>query len=147
MESVSEQPVKTVVLVDDDDLVRRLVSRVLEREGYRVLGATSGEEGLELVERTREADLLLTDVTLPGEVDGLELGRRALQDRSDLKLVCMSGYGKEDSAADLARIASTAVFLSKPFSTVDLVETVNRLLDGATATNDEAQAPESASGS
>ena len=147
MESVSEQPVKTVVLVDDDDLVRRLVSRVLERAGYRVLAATSGEEGLELVENTREADLLLTDVTLPGEVDGLELGRRALQDRSDLKLVCMSGYGKEDLADDLALIASTAVFLSKPFSTVDLVETVNRLLDGAPAINDVAQVSESASGS
>ena len=147
MESISEQPVKTVVLVDDDDLVRRLVSRVLERAGYRVLAATSGEEGLELVENTREADLLLTDVTLPGEVDGLELGRRALRGRSDLKFVCMSGYGKEDMADDLARIASNAVFLSKPFSTVDLVETVNRLLDGAPATNCEAQATESASGS
>jgi len=130
MELISEQPVKTVVLVDDDDLVRRLVSRVLEREGYRVLGATSGEEGLELVERTRTADLLLTDVTLPGEVDGLELGRRALRERSDLKLVCMSGYGEEDLAVDLMSIASTAVFLSKPFSTDELVETVNRLLDG-----------------
>ena len=133
MESVSEQPVKTVVLVDDDDLVRRLVSRVLEREGYRVLGATSGEEGLELLGNTREADLLLTDVTLPGEVDGLELGRRALRGRSDLKLVCMSGYGAEDMAADLLRITSTAVFLSKPFTTGELVETVNRLLDVAPA--------------
>ena len=133
MESVSEQPMKTVVLVDDDDLVRRLVSRVLEREGYRVLGATSGEEGLELLGNTREADLLLTDVTLPGEVDGLELGRRALRGISDLKLVCMSGYGEEDMAADLLRIASTAVFLSKPFTTGELVETVNRLLDVAPA--------------
>jgi len=133
MESISEQPVKTVVLVEDDDLVRRLVSRVLEREGYRVLGATSGEEGLELLSRTRTADLLLTDVTLPGKVDGLELSRRALKARSDLKLVCMSGYGAEDMASDLLSIASTAVFLSKPFTTGELVETVNRLLDVAPA--------------
>jgi two-component system cell cycle sensor histidine kinase/response regulator CckA len=146
MEPISEHPAKTVVLVDDDDLVRRLVSRVLEREGYRVLGATSGEEGLELVENTREADLLLTDVTLPGEVDGLELGRRALRGRSDLKLVCMSGYGAEDLVSDLQRIASTAVFLSKPFSTVELVETVNRLLDVAPAANGESHVSRSASG-
>jgi two-component system cell cycle sensor histidine kinase/response regulator CckA len=144
MEHNSEQPVKTVVLVDDDDLVRRLLSRVLEREGYRVLVATSGEEGLELVENTREADLLLTDVTLPGELDGLELGRRALEGRSDLKLVCMSGYGAEDLAADLLRIAAAAVFLSKPFSTGELLETVHRLLDYATPNG--AQASERATG-
>ncbi|MGA9761089.1 MAG: response regulator [Gaiellaceae bacterium] len=128
---------KTVVLVDDDDLVRGLVSRVLERAGFRVLDATSGEEGLELVASTQEADLLLTDVTLPGEVDGLELGRRALAERSDLKLVCMSGYGEEDLAGELQRIASTAVFLSKPFSNGELVETVSRLLNGVSATNGE----------
>ena len=120
---------KTVVLVDDDDLVRRLVSRVLERAGYRVLVATNGEEGLELLENAPETDLLLTDVTLPGELDGLELGRRALQDRSELKLVCMSGYGREDMASDLLRIAGTAVFLGKPFSPSKLVETVNAQLD------------------
>jgi CheY-like chemotaxis protein len=144
MERISEQPMQTVVLVDDDDLVRRLLSRVLEREGYRVLVAASGEEGLELVERTHEADLLLTDVTLPGELDGLELGRRALEDRSDLKLVCMSGYGAEDLAADLLCIAATAVFLSKPFSTGELLETVHRLLDGATSNG--ARASERATG-
>lgn len=142
MEPISEFPVKTVILVDDDDLVRRLVSRVLEREGYRVLGATNGEEGLELLRRTREADLLLTDVTLPGELDGLELGRRALCGRSDLKLVCMSGYGEEDLASDLLRIAGTAVFLSKPFSTAELVETVNRLLDVAPEAIGESRAAE-----
>jgi two-component system cell cycle sensor histidine kinase/response regulator CckA len=120
---------KTVVLVDDDDLVRRLVSRVLEREGYRVLAATSGEEGLELLENAPETDLLLTDVSLPGELDGLELGRRALQERSELKLVCMSGYGREDLASDLLRVAGTVVFLGKPFSPSELVETVNAQLD------------------
>jgi len=144
MEPISEPPKKTVVLVDDDDLVRRLVSRVLEREGYRVLGATSGEEGLELLENTREADLLLTDVTLPGEVDGLELGRRAMRERSDLKLVCMSGYGREDLASALLRIAGTAVFLSKPFSTGELLETVNGVLGVAPVAQDGSRAARSA---
>jgi len=146
VESISEQPLKTVILVEDDDLVRRLVSRVLEREGYRVLGATCGEEGLELLSRTREADLLLTDVTLPGEVDGLELSRRALKARSDLKLVCMSGYGAEDMASDLLRIASTAVFLGKPFTTGELIETVSRVLYGAPSLSDGSRASELAEG-
>ena len=144
MEPISEPPKKTVVLVDDDDLVRRLVSRVLEREGYRVLGATSGEEGLELLENTPEADLLLTDVTLPGEVDGLELGRRAMRERSDLKLVCMSGYGREDLASALLRIAGTSIFLSKPFSTGELIKTVNGLLGVAPVARDGSRAAKSA---
>lgn len=130
MDQNSGHPVKTVVLVDDEDLVRRLVSRVLEREGYRVLEAATGEEGLEILSNGDKIDLLLTDVTLPG-MNGVELGRQALEERSDLKLVCMSGSGEEEIVSDLlARAgAGTAAFLSKPFSTGELVETVNRMLD------------------
>lgn len=119
---------KTIVLVEDDDVVRRLVERVLERSGYRVLGATSGEEGLELLTGAERADLLVTDVTLPGELDGLELGRRALAARDDLKLICMSGYGEEDLADDLLGIAAGAAFIGKPFSPSELLERVNDLL-------------------
>jgi two-component system cell cycle sensor histidine kinase/response regulator CckA len=128
MEETSKPAAKTIVLVEDDDLVRRLVSRVLGNEGYRVLDATSGEEGLEIIESGEDADLLLTDVTLPGEIDGLELGRRALKERSGLKLVCMSGYGEADMAADLAHIAGKTAFVNKPFSPGELVETVKRAL-------------------
>lgn len=120
---------KTIVLVEDDDFVRRLVSRVLEHEGYRVLGATSGEEGLELLGNCEEADLLLTDVTLPGELNGIELGRRALERHSDLRLVCMSGYGEQEMAEDLLTAAVSAAFIGKPFSPNELLETVGEVLD------------------
>ncbi len=118
---------KTIVLVEDDDVVRHLVSRVLENEGYRVLGASSGEEGLEILGRELP-DLLLTDVTLPGDLSGLDLGRRALEGQDDLKLICMSGYGEEDIATDLLSVAGDAAFIGKPFSPNDLLETVNDLL-------------------
>ena len=120
---------KTVVLVDDEDLVRRLVSRVLEREGYRVIPFTTAEDGLAALSNGEKVDLLLTDVTLPG-MNGVDLARRALEQRRDLKLICMSGSGEEDPVTDLlAREADAAAFISKPFSIVELVETVNRILD------------------
>ncbi|MGD0274280.1 MAG: response regulator [Gaiellaceae bacterium] len=118
---------KTIVLVEDDDVVRRLVSRVLENEGYQVLGAASGEEGLEILSR-EEPDLLLTDLTLPGDLSGFDLSRRALEERDDLKLICMSGYGEEDIAGDLLCLAKDGAFIGKPFSPNELLETVNDLL-------------------
>jgi CheY-like chemotaxis protein len=120
---------KTIVLVEDDELVRHLVSRVLENAGYRVVNATSGEEGLEVLDRENGADLLLTDVTLPGDIDGIELGRRALEERGDLKLLCMSGYGEDGVAAELERIAGESAFVGKPFSPGQLLESVRGLLE------------------
>jgi CheY-like chemotaxis protein len=121
---------KTVVLVDDQDLVRRLVKRVLEKEGYRVIEVATAEDALAAMRNTGKVDLLLADVTLPG-ISGVELGRRALEERRDLKLICMSGSGEEEMVSDLlARaVAGTAAFLSKPFSTGQLIETVSRVLD------------------
>jgi len=107
--------------------VRRLVARVLEHNGYRVFGAVSGEEGLEIIDR-EEPDLLLTDLTLSGELSGLDLGRRALEERNDLKLICMSGYGEEDIADDLLSIARGAAFIGKPFSPKKLLKAVDDLL-------------------
>ncbi len=132
MEQISLHAVKTIVLVEDEDLVRRLVTRLLEKEGYRVIEAVTGEEGLEILRSGEEADLLLTDVTLPGRMNGLELGQRALEERSDLKLICMSGSGEEEMVSDLlARAVGAAAFLNKPFSSGELVKTVNSLLDTA----------------
>jgi CheY-like chemotaxis protein len=116
-------------LVDDEDLVRRLVARVLERAGYRVIALMTAEDALAILSSGEAIDLLLTDVTLPG-MNGVELARLTLGQQPDLKLICMSGSGEEDMVTDLlARATGTTAFLSKPFSTVELVETVNRVLD------------------
>jgi DNA-binding response OmpR family regulator len=130
MEQISLHAAKTIVLVEDEDLVRRLVTRVLEKEGYRVIEAVTGEEGLEILSSGEEADLLLTDVTLPGRMNGLDLGQRALEERSDLKLICMSGSGEDEMVSDLlSRAVGAAAFLNKPFSSGELIATVKSLLD------------------
>jgi two-component system cell cycle sensor histidine kinase/response regulator CckA len=128
MEEISESPQKTVVLVEDEDMVRRLVSRLLERAGYRVVEAWTGEEGLKILGNGEQVDLLLTDISLPGELNGLELARRALEKRSDLKLICMSGSGEEELTCDLVARTKHAAFLGKPFSSAQLIETVSDLL-------------------
>lgn len=129
MEDLPGPPVKTIVLVDDEDLVRRLVSRLLRKEGFHVIEAGTAEEGLAIVDSDETVDLLLTDVTLPG-MNGVELGRRALETRSDLKLICMSGSGEEEMVSDLlARAVGAAAFVNKPFSTTELVKTINSLLE------------------
>jgi two-component system cell cycle sensor histidine kinase/response regulator CckA len=139
MEANSQHAAKTVVLVDDEDLVRRLVSRLLEREGYRVLEVSTAEDGLAILSNGERVDLLLTDVTLPG-MNGVELGRRVLEERRDLKLICMSGSGEEEIVSDLlARAVGKASFISKPFSPGELIEAVNKMLD-------DAQGPEWAAG-
>jgi len=128
MEQLDRPVAKTIVLVEDEDLVRRLVTRLLEKEGYRVLEAGTGEEGLAILSNGEPVDLLLTDVTLAGSMNGVELGRRALEQRSDLRLICMSGSGEEEIVTDLlARVTGAAAFLSKPFSPGKLIETVNGL--------------------
>ncbi len=130
MEKDSGYAAKTIVLVEDEDLVRRLVSRLLEKEGYHVIEATTGGEGLRILSNGQDVDLLLTDVTLPGGMNGVELGRRALEERSDLKLICMSGSGEEEMVTDLlARAVGAAAFLGKPFSPGELIKAVNGLLD------------------
>ena len=63
-------------------------------------------------------------------MNGIELGQRALEERSDLKLICMSGSGEDEMVTDLlARAVGAAAFLNKPFSSGELIETVNSLLD------------------
>jgi DNA-binding response OmpR family regulator len=132
MEQIPQHAAKTIVLVEDEDLVRRLVTRLLEREGYRVIGAETGEDGLEILSNGETVDLLLTDVTLPGGMNGVELGRCALEKRHDLKLLCMSGSGEEEIVSDLlAKAVGTAAFLGKPFSPGELVTTVKGLLEAA----------------
>jgi len=65
MEPNPRNVAKTVVLVDDEDLVRRLVARVLERAGYRVIALMTAEDALAILSSGEAIDLLLTDVTLP----------------------------------------------------------------------------------
>lgn len=124
---------ETILLVEDDDAVRRFVLRVLTRGGYAVLEARGADEAILLSERrTDPIHLLLTDVVMPG-MRGGELARLLRAAHPGMKVVFLSGYAEADAAEGAVRDGATA-FLQKPIGAAALTRAVRGLLDGAAAT-------------
>jgi len=124
---------ETILLVEDEAAVRLLVRRILLREGYHVLEASNGAEGLVVAgSRTGGIDLLLTDVVMP-EVGGRELAEQLLRSRPDLRILFMSGYTEDEVVLRAVSVAGTT-FLEKPFTPDGLAKTVRTLLDSPVPT-------------
>jgi len=118
---------ETILLVEDEPSVRRLVHRVLSQRGYEVLSARSGAEALSLVaEHTEPIALLLTDVVLPG-MDGCELARSLLAAQPSLKVIYMSGYTAE-AVLHLGPSEQQATLIEKPFAVADLLQQIRSVL-------------------
>ena len=124
---ISEPP-KTVLVVDDDPMVRDLETQVLRVQGYKVLAAEGAAEALRMAGETATIHLLITDLVMP-EVDGLELTRRfrAVHPKTPVLMVSGSLPMIKDRADDLDRFA----ILAKPFQFGELLEKVRTLLDAA----------------
>jgi len=125
-----------VLLVEDEDAVRKLARITLEASGYTVIDAPDGEAALELLGEDRRFDALVTDMTMPG-IDGRELAGRARAIRPDLGVVFVSGY-----VPDLAPLKEIrgGVFLPKPFTPSELLRAVARVLARAGTTPEVASA-------
>ncbi|HEY2253928.1 MAG TPA: response regulator [Planctomycetaceae bacterium] len=118
---------ETVLLVEDEEAVRTLVRRVLERNGYTVIEARHGEEALSLLENEkRPIDILVSDLALPG-MGGRELAERLLEERPQTKLLYMSGY-TDDAVMRRQILNAEAPFLQKPFTPEALVQKVRAVL-------------------
>jgi two-component system cell cycle sensor histidine kinase/response regulator CckA len=107
----------TILLVEDEAMVRAVAERALTRQGYQVLTATNGEEALELLQEGAEIDLLISDVVMP-TMDGPTLVRAARAQFPDLKILFMSGYAEEQLRKSIA--IDRVSFLAKPFSVQQL---------------------------
>ena len=109
----------TVLLVEDEPMVRAVAERALTRHGYTVITANNGEEALEVIGRGEEIALMISDVVMPG-MDGPTTVREARKSRPDLPILFMSGYAEEQlrKSIDLDHVA----FLPKPFSVQELAE-------------------------
>lgn len=109
----------TVLLVEDEDMVRTVAERALTRQGYKVLTAADGEQGLEVLASGEAIDLLISDVVMPN-MDGPAMVARARRSYPDLPVLFMSGYAEEQlrKSIDIANVA----FLPKPFSVSQLAE-------------------------
>ncbi|HYU49759.1 MAG TPA: PAS domain S-box protein [Candidatus Limnocylindria bacterium] len=117
----------TILLVEDEPIVRALIRVVLERTGYTILEAPDGPAALAIADEHPQIDLLLADVVMPG-MTGLELARRVAGKLRGLPIVLMSGYAEEglppSAAAD-----NEMGFVAKPFTTESLEGAVREALD------------------
>jgi CheY-like chemotaxis protein len=121
---------EAILLVEDEEDVRELVTEILQTLNYEVVVAQSGAEALELWdEHEGEFDLLLSDVVMPGGMNGRELAHQFRQRRPNLRVILSSGYSPEaigslDENGDIT-------FLAKPYPPQDLARLVRKCLDEA----------------
>lgn len=115
----------TILLVEDEDMVRAVAERALTRQGYTVMTAENGEAALDLLDRNGRPDLLISDVVMP-TMDGPTMVRHARDRYPDLPIIFMSGYAEEQlrRSIDLDNVA----FLPKPFSVQQLAEAARDVL-------------------
>jgi PAS domain S-box-containing protein len=115
----------TVLLVEDEEVVRRLVATMLESAGYRVLQAESPETALAVADREERIEVLLTDVVMPG-LSGPELAEVLLERRPQLRVLFVSGYTAE-AIAKQGQISPGTLFLEKPFTRAELTSALQQL--------------------
>jgi two-component system, chemotaxis family, CheB/CheR fusion protein len=119
---------ETVLVVEDNTALRRVVVRQLGELGYRVLAAENATAGLRLLEQ-QSIDLLLTDIVMPGGINGRELAQRARQRWPGIRVVFTSGFSEAWLSGDAGRLSSRAPLLSKPYRKEELASAAREALD------------------
>ncbi len=133
---------ETVLIAEDEDMVRTLTRRILESHGYRVLEARNGKEALEIAERhVGPLHLLLTDVVMP-KMSGKELAQHLQKSRPETKVLYMSGYS-ENLVSHQGILDAGVALIEKPFAEESLLQRVRAILDGCPSTRFDAHTCES----
>jgi PAS domain S-box-containing protein len=133
-DSTDEVPIptggETILVVEDDAEVSALLTFMLEKAGYKLLSAGDGEDAVVKLDRNQQIDLLITDVMLPGSLNGRDVAEHALASHDDCKVLFISGYAPE-TIADRGRLPVGSHFINKPFEPNVLLGEVRKLLDAA----------------
>jgi two-component system cell cycle sensor histidine kinase/response regulator CckA len=123
---------ETILLVEDEDMVRGLTRQILESAGYKVVEASRGEEAIKrFAAKNGSIDLLLTDVVMP-EMSGKEVADRVCELRPSTKVLFMSGY-TDEAIVHHGVLDSNVEFIQKPFTPAALAKKVREVLDSALA--------------
>ena len=121
---------ETILLVEDEPVVLAMAKGILQRLGYRVITAPTGADALSVWQQNAaQVDLLLTDMVMPGRLNGRELAEKLLQEKPGLKVLYTSGYSVELLGPGLAT-SKNFVFLQKPYHPEVLAQTVRNCLEG-----------------
>jgi two-component system, response regulator PdtaR len=118
-------PQPTVLIVEDEVLIRMLLSEALRQEGYAVIEAANADEALSVLELTPSPDVLITDVRMPGSIDGFELAAYVRRTKPELKVIITSGHANPDGAIGVAE-----AFLPKPYELSLILRRLKALIEG-----------------
>jgi CheY-like chemotaxis protein len=119
---VAKSPV--VLIVEDEVLIRMLLSDVLRQAGYQVIEAASADEAIAVLTSSPDPDVLITDVKMPGPLNGFALAAFVRRTKPDLKVIITSGHAGPDGAIGLAD-----AFLTKPYELDAIVDHVRTLTE------------------
>jgi DNA-binding NtrC family response regulator len=117
-----------ILVVDDEEALRIVLSAELEGEGYQVTGAADGQEAINIL-AAKEFDLILLDIKMPN-VDGFEVLKYVKEHCPKTKVVMLTGFADLKNAIESKKLGAED-FVSKPYDLVDLLTTVERVLTGA----------------
>jgi CheY-like chemotaxis protein len=120
---------ETILLAEDDEVVRKLAELALRECGYRVLTSRNGEEAVEIFRKEKEIGLVLLDVVMP-KMGGREAVAAMRGPDPGFKAILMSGHAFDESPGQVATVPEVP-FLQKPFGPILLARKVREVLDGA----------------
>ena len=115
-----------VLLVEDEGLIRLVTAEYLRDEGFEVVEAWDGDEAARLLDGPDGFDVLVTDVRMPGMLDGVDVAVRARRRRPELPVLVVSGYAAQ-LMSRLGVLQPAAVFIGKPYALSEIVEVLSRL--------------------
>src|SRR5665213_1929982 len=119
---------ETVLVIDDEEPIRMLIVDVLEEAGYRVLEAGDGPAGLNILRSDARIDLLITDVGLPGGLNGRQVADAARATRPELKVLFVTGYA-ENAVVGNGHLDAGMQVITKPFAMTALAARVREIIE------------------
>jgi hypothetical protein len=128
-EAVADEGGHTILVVEDDAAVRALVVEVLQSYNYNVIEAETGDDAIAGWPSCKEAvDLVLTDMVMPGEANGLDVAQHCLMTKPNLKVIYTSGYSSELFSSDV-QLKAGVNYLPKPYLSGKLTSIIRNALE------------------